>query len=89
MPKKAATPYAVLAWKPPQPVPDKRHYDDPEQALAAAVEYLKTGHQVRLSDAVVAWFAADTGLTPTGPAAAADGAAARSITFQPAEEGSA
>lgn len=50
------TPYAVLAWKAAQPTPTKLYYTDPIEALLGAVNYLREGYQVRLSDGCVEWF---------------------------------
>lgn len=50
------TPYAVLAWKAAQPTPNKFYYTDPIEALLGAVNYLREGYQVRLSDGCVEWF---------------------------------
>ncbi len=55
----AATPtpaYSVLAWKGTQATPTRLGYADPIDALTGAVEYLKAGYQVRLSDTCVEWY---------------------------------
>ena len=48
--------YSVLAWKGAQKTPSRFGYDDPLDALTGAVEYLKAGYQVRLTDSAVQWF---------------------------------
>jgi hypothetical protein len=50
------SPYSVLAWRATQTTPTRLWYNDPIDALTNAVEYLKAGYQVRLSDGVVEWF---------------------------------
>jgi hypothetical protein len=49
-------PYSVLTFKGAQAKPDRHWYTDPITALSIAVEYLKGGYQVRLSDGCVEWF---------------------------------
>ena len=61
MPKKTTAPdptptYAVLAWKGMQATPSRLNYGDPIVALTNAIEYLKAGYQVRLSNACVEWY---------------------------------
>jgi hypothetical protein len=48
--------YAVLVFKLGDTMPKKLWYDDPVDALASAVEYLKQGWQARLSDGAVRYF---------------------------------
>jgi hypothetical protein len=55
-PGAAAAPYLVLAFK-GAGHPGRFPYRDPIEALTSAVEYLKAGYQVRLSDNCVTWFA--------------------------------
>jgi hypothetical protein len=61
MPKAAKAsqqaPYSVLVWKGAQKVPTRLAYADALAALTGAVEYLKAGYQVRLTDSCVEWFA--------------------------------
>lgn len=49
--------YAVIMFKGVNGSPRKLWFDDPIEALGMAVEYLKAGYQVRLSDGAVVWFA--------------------------------
>jgi hypothetical protein len=49
--------YSVLAWKGQQTTPSRLGYADPIVALTEAVEYLKAGYQVRLTDSCVEWYA--------------------------------
>jgi hypothetical protein len=49
-------PYSVLAWKGSQKTPSRFGYTDALDALTGAVEYLKAGYQVRLTDSCVEWF---------------------------------
>jgi hypothetical protein len=51
-----AAAYSVLAWKGTQATPSRFGYTDPITALTNAVEYLKAGYQVRLSDTAVEWY---------------------------------
>jgi hypothetical protein len=50
--------YAAVVFKGAASTPTKIWEDTPVAVLTAAVEYLKAGYQVRLSDGTVAWFAA-------------------------------
>jgi hypothetical protein len=70
MPKQAETPYFVLAWKGSQPTPTKHYHADPLDALTVAVEYLKAGYQVRVSDGCVEWFSHQPRLDPDAREAA-------------------
>lgn len=50
--------YAVLTWRGMDTSTLKKHwFADPTETLATAVEYLKRGYQVRLSDRTVAHYA--------------------------------
>jgi hypothetical protein len=85
MPKTAKVseqqPYSVLAWRGAQKVPSRFGYHDPLDALTGAIEYLKAGYQVRLTDSCVEWFehqpvpdsAVAEALTVNGQAAAFTG----------------
>jgi hypothetical protein len=75
--KKDPTPYFVLTFKGAQPTPTRLPYADPIVALTMAIEYLKAGHQVRLSDGCVTWFKHQPELDPEmREAALANGQAA-------------
>jgi hypothetical protein len=50
------TQFAVIVFKLGDAVPKKLWHDDPVDALAGAVVYLKEGYQVRLSDLTVEHF---------------------------------
>jgi hypothetical protein len=50
--------YSAIVFRPPDLAPIKVPFGDPLDALAAAVEYLKDGFQVRLSDPCAEWFRA-------------------------------
>lgn len=49
--------YAAIVWKPTDKAPKKLWFDHPVDALTTAVEYLKAGYQVRLSDGTAQYFA--------------------------------
>ena len=49
--------YAAIVWKPTDTKPVKLWFDHPIDALTTAIEYLKAGYQVRLSDGTVQYFA--------------------------------
>lgn len=57
-PERSASPYAAITWRGTDTSTIRRHYfADPVEVLATAVEYLKSGYQVRLNDRTVAHFA--------------------------------
>jgi hypothetical protein len=49
--------YAAIVWRVTDPKPTKLWFPHPVDALTTAVEYLKAGWQVRLSDGTVRYFA--------------------------------
>jgi hypothetical protein len=65
----ATTQYAVIVWKGGHMENvQKFYFSDPVETLATAVEYLKSGYQVRLSDRTVAHFAElSNDANPVGP----------------------
>jgi hypothetical protein len=77
------TPYKVLTFKGSQPAPTILRYTDPLVALTVAVEYLKAGHQVRLSDGCVEWFGHQPALDPDARAAALMNGQAAAFTGPP------
>lgn len=85
MPKKAKTPapYRVLAFKGSQPTPTTLEYEDPIVALTMAIEYLKAGYQVRLSDGCVEWFAHQPAPDPAMAEAARSNGQAAAFTGPP------
>jgi hypothetical protein len=59
----APPPYSVLAFK-GAGRPGRYWYPDAIEALTFAVEYLKAGYQVRLSEGCVTWFGHQPQLDP-------------------------
>lgn len=69
--------YAALVWRITDPSPDRLEFETPLAVLTEAVERLKDGYQVRLTDRTVEWFRALPQPDPEFRAAAlADGQAA-------------
>jgi hypothetical protein len=63
------TQFAAITWRGTDTSTMQKHwFDDPTEALASAVEYLKRGYQVRLSDRTVAHYL-ELDRPPVGPAA--------------------
>ncbi|HEX4399641.1 MAG TPA: hypothetical protein VH136_18525 [Trebonia sp.] len=61
------TQFAAIVWKGGHAENIRKlWFNDPVEALAAAVEYLKKGYQARLSDGTVAHFA-EIDKVPVGP----------------------
>jgi hypothetical protein len=83
MPKQADTPYSVLTFKGDQREPTKHRYADPLVALTVAVEYLKAGYQVRMSNGCVEWFGHQPQLDPDARAAALANGQAAAFTGPP------
>lgn len=50
--------YSAIVFRPPELTPTTVKFGSALDALAAAVEYLKDGCQVRLSNSCVEWFRA-------------------------------
>jgi hypothetical protein len=48
--------YAALVWRATDKNPKRLWTEHPTDALTIALEYLKAGYQVRLTDGAVAWF---------------------------------
>jgi hypothetical protein len=66
--------FAAIVWRITDPKPTKLWFEHPVDALTSAVDYLKAGWQVRLSDGCVQYFASLP--RPDSAAFAANGQAA-------------
>ena len=75
--------YAAIVWRITDPKPTKLWFDHPVDALTAAVEYLKAGWQVRLTDGTVEYFVKLPRPDPAFVAAATANGQAAALTGPP------